>query len=454
VRIIIMIIFFGWLCTSIAMAPHIDIGLNQELSMPHDSFVLHYFRALNKYLSIGPPVYFVLKSGLDFSDIETQNLVCASQFCNNNSLLTQIYLESRRSNSTYIAKPASSWIDDYFSWSLATGCCKFDPTTGNFCPHQNTSCETCVINKNEIHRPRKYDFNKYLPFFLADNPDDKCAKSGHAAYKNAVQYKLNGKTNLSSVQDTYYMSYHSILRTSADYYNALKSARKISENISQMMQYELIKKGYSLEQTSQIEVFPYSVFYVFYEQYLTMWSDTLRSMGISVLAIFLVTYILMGFDIHSSLIVIITITMIVVNLGGAMYFWNISLNAVSLVNLVMAVGISVEFCSHLVHTYAISTKYSKEERASDCLAKMGSSIFSGITLTKFFGILVLAFAKSQIFQVFYFRMYLSIVIIGASHGLIFLPVLLSYIGAPMSKYRMDSMQKRIPKAEETSMNTT
>lgn len=74
-----------------------------------------------------------------------------------------------------------------------------------------------------------------------------------------------------------------------------------------------------------------------------MWADTLKSVFISLFSIFLVTAFLMGLDLSSAFVTVITILMIVIDLGGLMYFWNISLNAVSLVNLVM-VSCLVIFC--------------------------------------------------------------------------------------------------------------
>lgn len=62
-------------------------------------------------------------------------------------------------------------------------------------------------------------------------------------------------------------------------------------------------------------------------------------------------------------------------------------------------------------------------------------ILSGITLTDC-GILILAFAKSKIFRVFYFRMYLGIILFGTLHSLIFLPVLLSVLGPSINKQRL------------------
>ncbi|CAG9859649.1 unnamed protein product [Phyllotreta striolata] len=434
-RCTVMLVFFGWLCLSLAVVPHIEIGLDQELSMPEDSFVLKYFQALKAYLSIGAPVYFVVKKGLHYKDVDAQNLICAGRYCNSNSLVSQLYSASKMPETTYIARPSSSWLDDYLDWSESDNCCKFRKKDHTFCPNDDSSCERCAIQfAGKEHRPRPDEFSRYISFFLRDNPGPNCAKGGHASYGQGVTLQTNRSTRLSSVENSYFMTYHTILKTSEDYYESMRAARKIADNITA---------------TIGVEVFPYSVFYVFYEQYLTMWPDTLFSLGVSLLAIFIVTFLLMSLDIFSSLVVIITITMIIVNLGGLMYWWHITLNAVSLVNLVMAVGISVEFCSHLVHSFSMSVEPTRVERAADALAKMGSSIFSGITLTKFGGIIVLYFAKSQIFQVFYFRMYLGIVLFGAAHGLIFLPVLLSFIGVMQTRRNNHRAHSERPSTEPT-----
>ena len=269
-RIGVMIVFFGWLCSSIAVAPHIDIGLDQELSMPEDSFVLKYFRYLKSYLSIGPPVYFVLKNGLKFENTFDQNLVCGGVNCKSESLSTQIYIASKIPESSYIARPASSWLDDYFDWSQIKGCCKKNANE-DFCPHSKTSCKNCNISLAANQRPYPKEFKTYVSFFLQDNPDEECAKGGHAAYSSAVNVDQNPLNRIdNNVGASYFMSYHTILKTSSDYFEALRSARKISANITRSIQGQMRMNDRPESEVQQIEVFPYSVFYVFYEQYLTM----------------------------------------------------------------------------------------------------------------------------------------------------------------------------------------
>ena len=51
------------------------------------------------------------------------------------------------------------------------------------------------------------------------------------------------------------------------------------------------------------------------------WEDTLRSLGISLISIFVVTFFMMGLDFTSSFISLIVIMMILINLCGMMYWY-------------------------------------------------------------------------------------------------------------------------------------
>ncbi|KAK2094538.1 NPC intracellular cholesterol transporter 1, partial [Saguinus oedipus] len=55
------------------------------------------------------------------------------------------------------------------------------------------------------------------------------------------------------------------------------------------------------------------VFYVYYEQYLTIIDDTAFNLGVSLGAIFLVTMVLLGCELWSAVIMCATIAMVLVN---------------------------------------------------------------------------------------------------------------------------------------------
>lgn len=433
VRPFVMIAFVLWTCVCLAVTPKLHIGLNPKLSLPEDSYVLKYFESMEKNLAVGPPLYFVVGGDHDYEGLKGQNQICGVNDCDHDSLLAKIYSATRKPDCSHIAAHPTSWLDDYFDWSAPGGSCCRQFSNGSFCRStvDSPDCSPCQI-QHKGNRPIGKDFNKYLPWFLSDNPGVTCPKAGHAAYGSAV--RLHGNKHASKVGASYFMTFHSVLKSSEDFIGALSYARTLGENITITIN-ERNGAGKSLPTDISKTVYPYSVFYIFYEQYLTLKTMAITNLSIGILSIFLVSFVLLGFDAWIASIVILCVTMTMFSLLGLMYFWSIDLNALSLVNLVICLGISVEFCSHICRSYTLSPLPSRMERTREALVHMGSSVLSGITLTKLGGIIVLAFSKSQLFQIFYFRMYLGIVFFGALHGLLFLPVLLSYIGPPENKAR-------------------
>ena len=94
--------------------------------------------------------------------------------------------------------------------------------------------------------------------------------------------------------------------------------------------------------------FSSSVFYVFYDQYLTIWRNLIINLSLSFAAVFAVTSILLGFDFHTSFLILLCVFMIIVDMFGIMYLWHIELNAVSVVNIVM---VKFDKCQYLSVKY-------------------------------------------------------------------------------------------------------
>ncbi|CAI9753358.1 unnamed protein product [Fraxinus pennsylvanica] len=430
VKIAVISVFVAFALASIALCTRIQPGLEQQIVLPRDSYLQGYFNNVSEYLRIGPPLYFVVKNYNYSSDSRQTNQLCSISQCDSNSLLNEIARASLVPESSYVAKPAASWLDDFLVWISpeAFGCCrKF--TNGSYCPPDDqppccsssdgscglsTVCKDCTtcFRRSDLQnaRPSTAQFREKLPWFLSALPSSDCAKGGNGAYTNNVE--LKGYED-GIIQASAFRTYHTPLNKQSDFVNSMSAARDFSSKMSDSL---------------KIEVFPYAVFYMFFEQYLNIWKTALINLAIATGAVFIVCLVITC-SFWTSAIILLVLIMIVVDIMGVMAILNIQLNAVSVVNLIMSVGIAVEFCVHITHAFLVSSG-DRNQRMKEALTTMGASVFSGITLTKLVGVLVLCFSKTEVFVVYYFKMYLSLVLLGFLHGLVFLPVLLSMFGPP------------------------
>jgi Niemann-Pick C1 protein len=248
IRPFVIFVFFTWLATSIALIPYVKIGLEQNITMAKDSYMIDYFSALKEYFAVGPPVYFVIKPGINYANINASNMICSSAGCSSQSIANQLGIASLNPAETRVAQIGTAWLDDYYDWLRhrgSTPCCRLYENSKEFCSTNsplNANCHACTRSTTR-EDVTENEFKQFLPFFLKDNPNLKCAKGGHAAHGSSV--KLFDNNN--SVETSLIMGYHSLLISSNDFIDAVQQAYSLADNIT----YTLKKAGYD------VEVFPY-----------------------------------------------------------------------------------------------------------------------------------------------------------------------------------------------------
>ncbi len=383
----------------IAASVNMKLGIEQKASVTTDSDIYNYFSAQENLVDAGPIAYLVFRD-INYTDTNTTQAIFD-------------LLDVLSAQSDSVQKPITSWLKAFKMFTMESG-------------DWSKTCGTQGISA--------YPFNEQMRKFVDIKINsDCCLRYGICGEQFVKDIVFDSE---GEIETTRFRFQHPALRTQADYIRDLQATRYIVDQFDGKFKYT--KQGESKyvgkELDERRQVFAYSLFYVYFEQYYYIRGVLAQNIMLALAAVIFATQLIT--TVISALFVAATVFLTCFSLIGICYLLNVILggyeieyNAVFVVNVVMTCGLAVEFCVHLMIAF-LRSKGTNLQRVQSALNHMGSSILVGIGSTKLIGVLVLAFAPSTIFRLYYFRMYISIIVLGLFFGLLVLPISLIYIGPP------------------------
>ena len=125
---------------------------------------------------------------------------------------------------------------------------------------------------------------------------------------------------------------------------------------------------------------------------------------------------------------------------GYMSLWDVSLDSVSMINLVMCIGFSVDFAAHISYHFVASPSADSNENARDALGALGTPIVQGAVSTVI-AVAALSTASTYIFRTF-FKLVFLVMLLGFFHAMAVLPVVLSTLNCSRCKKKSEVSDSR------------
>ncbi|XP_027817356.1 patched domain-containing protein 3-like [Ovis aries] len=167
----------------------------------------------------------------------------------------------------------------------------------------------------------------------------------------------------------------------------------------------------------------YNPAFIYFDQFSAIVENTVRNVVVASAAMFVVSLLLIPHPL-CSLWVTFAIASVIVGVTGFMAFWKVNLDSISMINLVICIGFSFDFAAHISYAFVSSSEPSANHKAIEALYLLGYPVLQSAVST-IIGVCVLSAAKAYIFRTFFKIMFL-VMVFGAAHGLIFIPVFLTF----------------------------
>jgi Niemann-Pick C1 protein len=273
-KIVILVIYIGMIVCSILGLIYIPLGLNQMVSVIQGNNLYNYFDNQIKYGEVGPPAYLVLYN-VDYNNQTNLDLIDK--------------LSDELSQLNSVKPPVYSWYKDFKKF-----------TDKDYLDQYLNECNPQI------------DYVKSLPVDIQIKKFLEIKISSVCCQKNALcgeQYITDINFNEEGIIDATRLRFqHIALSNQSVYINSFVQTKTVIQKYSQQFTlrpntttlYSLKGKDVNIE-----PAFPYSLFYVYYDQYTFIQGISMMNVLIALMAIFLAVQLIM--NVKSAFIVYLMI---------------------------------------------------------------------------------------------------------------------------------------------------
>ena len=123
-----------------------------------------------------------------------------------------------------------------------------------------------------------------------------------------------------------------------------------------------------------------------------------RNLGLAMFCVMISTFILIA-NVRTCLLVLLCVVLTLIDVGGMMFFWSMTIDIVSCVGLVLAVGLCVDYAAHIGLTF-MTYVGSKNHRAVRTVRETGPAVWNG-GISTLLALSVLADSDAHVFISFF-----------------------------------------------------